>query len=194
MCIRQPRAPLSVYFCLYGVSCSRLEHEKRGESCHAVRAVLTPRPNVLPNLVYIDRLPSKLTPRSHPTELGTLHKEHNMTARPEGCGVVPVSTNQRQMDSRIYSPAQCVGQLAENAAAKGSRFNATEFNVAILSQFETSTRAKETDVGLPSSTLALKVLDNGVGFLYEEVEDMLTYGTPDKVTTEKKFGELPSSN
>lgn len=112
-----------------------------------------------------------------------------MTARPEGCGVVPVASNQREMDSRIYSPAQCVGQLAENAAAKGSEFNATEFNIAIMSQFETSTRAHGTDVGLPSSTLALKVLDNGVGFLYEEVEDMLTYGTPDKITTPKKFGE-----
>ena len=93
------------------------------------------------------------------------------------------------MDGRIYSPAQCVGQLAENAAAKGPHFNATEFNVTILTQYESTTRLKEGGcVRTPAK--ALKVLDNGVGFLYEEVEDMLTYGTPDKVTTEKKFGEL----
>ena len=111
-----------------------------------------------------------------------------MTPRPEGCGVVPVASNQRDMDSRIYSPAQCVGQLAENAAAKGAEFNATEFNVTIISQFETSTRAPGTDVGVPCHSQALKVLDNGKGFVYEEVEDMLTYGTPQTVTTEKKFG------
>ena len=104
--------------------------------------------------------------------------------------MVPVASNQREMDSRIYSPAQCVGQLAENAAAKGSAFNATVFEVAILSQFDTCTRAKGTDVGVASLAQALKVIDNGVGFLYEEVEDMLTYGTPDKVTQPKKCGGL----
>lgn len=103
--------------------------------------------------------------------------------------MVPVASNQREMDSRIYSPAQCVGQLAENAAAKGSLFNATLFEVSILQQFDTCTRAKGTDVGVPSLAQALKVLDDGVGFLYEEVEDMLTYGTPDKIVTPKKFGE-----
>lgn len=113
-----------------------------------------------------------------------------MAGRPEGCGVVPVASNQRDMDSRIYSPAQCVGQLAENAAAKGPNFNATEFNVTILTQFEAHTRIKGRNNRncAHSPCKALKVLDNGVGFLYEEVEDMLTYGTPDKVTTEKKFG------
>ena len=103
--------------------------------------------------------------------------------------MVPVASNQRDMDSRIYSPAQCVGQLAENAAAKGADFNATEFNVTIMSQFETSTRTPGTDVGMHCHSQALKVLDNGKGFVYEEVEDMLTYGTPQSVTTEKKFGE-----
>lgn len=111
-----------------------------------------------------------------------------MTARPEGCGVVPVASNQRDMDSRIYSAAQCVGQLAENAAAKGTDFNATTFDVAIMTQFETSLRAPGTDIGVPSHSQAVKVLDNGKGFLYEEVEDTLTYGTPTTVSTEKKFG------
>ena len=111
-----------------------------------------------------------------------------MTARPEGCGVVPVASNQRDMDSRIYSAAQCVGQLAENAAAKGTDFNATEFDVSIITQFETSLRAPGTDIGVSSHSQALKVLDNGKGFLYEEVEDMLTYGTPNTVSTDKKFG------
>ncbi len=111
------------------------------------------------------------------------------TARAEGCGLVPVASAQRRFDSRVYSPAQCVGQLAENSAAKGNKFNATTFEVAILSQFASSTRAKETDVGVPSNTQALKALDDGVGFLYEEIEDMLTYGTPESVTVDKKFGK-----
>ena len=51
------------------------------------------------------------------------------TAKAEGCGLVPVASAMRQMDSRVYSPAQCVGQLAENSAAKGSNFNATSFEV-----------------------------------------------------------------
>ncbi|KAL0022094.1 hypothetical protein WJX79_007477 [Trebouxia sp. C0005] len=92
------------------------------------------------------------------------------------------------MDSRVYSPAQCVGQLAENSAAKGSNFNATSFEVTILPQFASSTRAKDTDVGVPSNTQALKVLDDGVGFLYGEIQDMLTYGTPESITADKKFG------
>lgn len=112
------------------------------------------------------------------------------TARAEGCGLVPVASNQRQFDGRVYSPAQCVGQLAENSAAKGNKFNATTFEVTMLSQFSSSTRAKDTDVGVPSNTHALKVLDDGVGFLYEEIEDMLSYGTPDSVDTNKKFGRL----
>ncbi|KAL0027478.1 hypothetical protein WJX77_004246 [Trebouxia sp. C0004] len=94
----------------------------------------------------------------------------------------------RQMDSRVYSPAQCVGQLAENSAAKGSNFNATSFEVTILPQFASSTRAKGTDRGVPSNTQALKVLDDGVGFLYGEIQDMLTYGTPESITADKKFG------
>ncbi len=112
------------------------------------------------------------------------------TAKAEGCGLVPVASAMRQMDSRVYSPAQCVGQLAENSAAKGSNFNATSFEVTILPQFASSTRAKDTDVGVPSNTQALKVLDDGVGFLYGEIQDMLTYGTPESITADKKFGKL----
>jgi len=41
--------------------------------------------------------------------------------------------------------------LAENSAAKGSNFNATCFEVTILPQFASSTRAKDTDVGVPSN-------------------------------------------
>lgn len=110
------------------------------------------------------------------------------TAKAEGCGLVPVASAMRQMDSRVYSPAQCVGQLAENSAAKGSNFNATSFEVTILPQFASSTRAKDTDVGVPSITQALKALDDGVGFLYGEIQDMLTYGTPESITADKKFG------
>lgn len=111
-------------------------------------------------------------------------------ARAEGCGLVPVASAMRRFDGRVYSPAQCVGQLAENSAAKGNKFNATSFEVTILPQFASSTRAKGTDVGVSSNTQALKVLDDGVGFGYSEIQDMLTYGTPESVTAAKKFGKL----
>ncbi|KAL3135852.1 hypothetical protein ABBQ32_007409 [Trebouxia sp. C0010 RCD-2024] len=110
------------------------------------------------------------------------------TARPEGCGLVPVASNQRNMDSRYYSPAQCVGQLAENSAAKGNKFNASIFEVSVLSEFDSYTRAKGKDHQILINSQALKALDNGVGFLYEEVEDMLTYGTPENLSTHKKIG------
>ncbi len=112
------------------------------------------------------------------------------TAKAEGCGLVPVASAMRQMDSRVYSPAQCVGQLAENSAAKGGNFNATSFEVTILPEFASSTRAKDTDAGVASNTQALKVLDDGVGFLYGEIQDMLTYGTPESISADKKFGKL----
>lgn len=111
------------------------------------------------------------------------------TARPEGCGLVPVASNQRNMDSRYYSPAQCVGQLAENSAAKGNKFNASTFEVSVLSEFDSYTRTKGTDHETRINTQALKALDDGLGFLYEEVEDMLTYGTPETLSTHKKFGK-----
>ena len=111
-------------------------------------------------------------------------------ARAEGCGLVPVASAMRRMDGRVYSPAQCVGQLAENSAAKGSNFNATSFEVFILPQFASSTRATGTDVGVSSNTQALKFLDDGIGFGYSEIQDMLTYGTPDSATADKKFGKL----
>ncbi|KAL0050238.1 hypothetical protein WJX82_007023 [Trebouxia sp. C0006] len=110
------------------------------------------------------------------------------TAKAEGCGLVPVASAMRQMDSRVYSPAQCVGQLAENSAAKGSNFNATSFEVTVLPEFASATRAKDTDAGVASNTQALKVLDDGVGFLYGEIQDMLTYGTPESISADKKFG------
>ena len=78
---------------------------------------------------------------------------------------MPVASAMRQMNSRVYSPAQCVGQLAENSAAKGSNFNATSFEVTVLPEFASSTRAKDTDAGVASNTQGLKVLDDGVGFL-----------------------------
>lgn len=112
------------------------------------------------------------------------------TTRPEGCGLVPVASNHRKMDSRYYSPAQCIGQLAENSAAKGNKFNASTFEVSILSDFDSFVRAKGTDVETGINSQALKALDNGVGFLYEEVEDMLTYGTPENLSAHKKFGKL----
>ena len=112
------------------------------------------------------------------------------TARAEGCGLVPVASSQRNMDSRIYSPAQCVGQLAENSAAKGNRFNATTFEVSILSQFESIFRPQGTEASVCINSQALKALDDGVGFLYDEVEDMLSYGTPETVSVHKKFGRL----
>lgn len=112
------------------------------------------------------------------------------TARAEGCGLVPVASNQRNMDSRIYSPAQCVGQLAENSAAKGERFNATTFEVSIVSQFESIFRPQGTDASVAINSQALKALDDGVGFLYEEVEDMLSYGTPENKSVHKKLGRI----
>ncbi|MCJ1242034.1 hypothetical protein MMC14_010041 [Varicellaria rhodocarpa] len=93
------------------------------------------------------------------------------TARAEGHGLVPVASNHRKMDNRIYSPAQCVGQLAENSAAKGNKPPGSDTSITITSQ-------------------ALQALDDGVGFLYEEVEDMLSYGTPESLSTHKKYGGL----
>ena len=109
--------------------------------------------------------------------------------RAEGCGLVPVASSMRNMDARYYSPAQCVGQLAENSAAKGSQFNATTFQVSILSEFDCFARATGTDSGTKIPTQALKALDDGVGFSYEEVEDMMTYGTPESLSATKKFGK-----
>ena len=112
------------------------------------------------------------------------------TARAEGSGLVPVAAAQRRFDSRVYSPAQCVGQLAENSAAKGKEFNARNFWVNILPRFRGFTRVEGTDVGMPLESQALKVLDDGSGFGYEEVETMLSYGTPKDVPTDKKFGKF----
>lgn len=109
--------------------------------------------------------------------------------RAEGVGLVPVASSMRNMDARYYSAAQCVGQLAENSAAKGSQFNATTFEVSILSHFDSFKRAKGTDIETHIDTQALKALDDGVGFRYEEVEDMLTYGTPESLSATKKFGK-----
>ena len=109
--------------------------------------------------------------------------------RAEGCGLVPVASSMRNMDARYYSPAQCVGQLAENSAAKGSQFNATTFEVSVLSEFDSFTRAKGTDIAIKIETQALKALDDGLGFLYEEVDNMLTYGTPECLSATKKFGK-----
>lgn len=111
--------------------------------------------------------------------------------RAEGCGLVPVASSMRNMDGRYYSPAQCVGQLAENSAAKGSQFNATTFQVSILSDFDSYARAAGTDSATKIPTQALKALDDGVGFRYDEVEDMMTYGTPESLSATKKFGNSP---
>lgn len=109
--------------------------------------------------------------------------------RAEGCGLVPVASSMRNMDARYYSPAQCVGQLAENSAAKGSQFNATTFEVSIESEFDSFARATGTDSATKIPTQALKALDDGVGFGYEEVDDMMTYGTPESLSAIKKFGK-----
>ena len=94
------------------------------------------------------------------------------------------------MDARYYSPAQCVGQLAENSAAKGNKFNATTFEVSIVSAFDSYARATGTDSGTKIESQALKALDDGVGFLYEEVENIMTYGTLEKsLSVNKKFGK-----
>lgn len=105
----------------------------------------------------------------------------------EGCGLVPVASSMRNMDARYYSPAQCVGQLAENSAAKGSQFNATTFQVSILSEFDSFLRTGDLATRIP--TEALMALDDGVGFRYEEVRDMMTYGTPESLSASKKFGK-----
>lgn len=95
----------------------------------------------------------------------------------------------RNMDARYYSPAQCVGQLAENSAAKGSQFNATTFQVSVLSDFDSFLRTTGSDYATKIPTQALKALDDGVGFRYEEVQDMMTYGTPENLSASKKFGK-----
>ena len=111
------------------------------------------------------------------------------TARAEGSGLVPVAASNRYFDGRVYSPAQCVGQLAENSAAKGTDFNASNFCVSVMPRFASSTRAKDTDSGVSHDSQALKALDDGLGFSYDEVETMLSYGTPDGVSPIKKFGK-----
>lgn len=111
-----------------------------------------------------------------------------MSAPPEGCGLVPVASSMRKMDARYYSPAQCVGQLAENSAAKGSQFNAKTFQVSVLSEFDSYLRTGINDA-TKIPTQALKALDDGVGFLYEEIQDMMTYGTPESLSANKKFGK-----
>ena len=115
------------------------------------------------------------------------------TVRAEGSGLVPVAASHRRYDGRVYSPAQCVGQLAENSAAKGQDFNARNFTVQILPHFDSFTRAEGTDGGMRCNSQALQVLDDGIGFGYEEVEAMLSYGTPQGACSEKKFGEYNSS-
>ena len=62
--------------------------------------------------------------------------------------------------------------------------------VTILSHFELLIRPPGSDTSITITSQALQALDDGVGFLYEEVEDMLSYGTPESLSTHKKYGGL----
>lgn len=111
---------------------------------------------------------------------------------PSSSRYVETDSNERIRLARAYTAAECVGQLVENAAAVLKRFNATLFSLSILSgvsgQISNPLRPIDSpDVNVIKSD-ALKVVDNGVGFLFEHVRAMLRSGYRHAHENTKLFG------
>lgn len=101
----------------------------------------------------------------------------------EASRYVDIDSNERLKLARAYTFAACIGQLVENAAAVLNKFNATLFTIRILSgvtgQICNPLRPVDSpdvnDVSIIKSD-ALKVIDNGCGFLFEQIRVMLRAG------------------
>lgn len=109
---------------------------------------------------------------------------------------VETDSNERLKLARAYTPAECVGQLVENSAAVLKRFNATSFELSILSgvagQIQNPLRPVNSPDAKNVSVIksdALKVIDNGTGFLFDHVRTMLRSGYRHAHESTKLFGE-----
>ena len=113
---------------------------------------------------------------------------------------VETDSNERLKLARAYTAAECVGQLVENAAAVLKRFNATKFVLSILSGVTGQICNPLRPVNSPDATNvsiiksdALKVVDNGTGFLFDHVRTMLRSGYRHAHEFTKLFGEYALS-
>ncbi|KAL3142163.1 hypothetical protein ABBQ38_002521 [Trebouxia sp. C0009 RCD-2024] len=111
---------------------------------------------------------------------------------PSSSRYVETDSNERIRLNRAYTAAECVGQLVENAAAVLKRFNATLFLLIILSgvsgQICNPLRCIDSPEVNVIKSDALKVVDNGIGFLFEHVRAMLRSGYRHAHQVTKLFG------
>lgn len=109
---------------------------------------------------------------------------------------VDIDSNERLKLARAYTFAACIGQLVENAAAVMNEFNATLFIIRVLTgvtgQICNPLRPVDSpavnDVSIIKSD-ALKVIDNGRGFLFRQIRVMLRAGFRQAHVFTKLFGK-----